>query len=106
MGNNAAKIAAAAEKEGAAVVGANCGDLTPSEYAEIITSMKNACQLPIMVEPNAGKPQLKGDEVLYPMGPEEFAAQMQDAYDAGARILGGCCGTTPEHILALAKRFK
>ena len=106
MGSTAAQIAAAAEKEGAAAVGANCGDLTPMEYSQIIASMKEACQLPLLVQPNAGMPKLEGGKAVYSLGPEEFAAQLQGCYDAGARLLGGCCGTTPEHIAALVRQFK
>ena len=106
MGNTAAKIAAAAEEAGAAVVGANCGDLTPEEYALIIAAMKDNCNLPLAIQPNAGKPKLKQGQVSYPLGAREFAEQMKACYDAGARLLGGCCGTTPEHIAQLAARFK
>jgi len=106
MGNKAAEIAARAEQLGCAAVGANCGDLTPLAYATVLASMKEACSLPLLIQPNAGKPELRGDQVVYPLGPEAFAGQMQACYDAGAKLLGGCCGTTPEHIAALAKRFK
>ena len=106
MGNTAAKIAAQAEANGAAAVGANCGDLTPGQYAQIVASMREACTLPLLIQPNAGKPKREGKEAVYPLGPEEFATQMQECYAAGARLLGGCCGTTPEHIAALARELK
>ena len=106
MGNTAADIAAKAAAEGATAVGANCGDLTPEQYAQIMASMREACQLPLLVQPNAGKPKRVDKKPVYPLGPEEFAAQMQACYDAGARLLGGCCGTTPQHIAALAAKLK
>ena len=103
MGNTAADIAAKAEANGAAAVGANCGDLTPEQYAQIVVSMRDACSLPLLIQPNAGKPQKVGQQTIYPLGPEEFAQQMQACYAAGACLLGGCCGTTPEHIAALER---
>lgn len=106
MGNTAAAIAAQAEEQGAAAVGANCGDLTPEQYAQIIAAMREACTLPLLIQPNAGKPHREGQQTVYPLGPEEFASQIQACYDAGARLLGGCCGTAPQHIAALAQRFK
>jgi 5-methyltetrahydrofolate--homocysteine methyltransferase len=106
MGQTAAKIAKFAGRQDLAAVGANCGDLSPEEYAVIISSMKDNCDLPLLVQPNAGKPQLVNRQAVYSLNAEEFAAQMQFCYDAGARILGGCCGTTPEHISALAAAFK
>lgn len=105
MGATAAQIAQAAQKGGAAAVGANCGDLSPGEYGQIITAMKDVCNLPLLVQPNAGKPKLQGGKAVYPLGPEEFALEMQTCFDVGARLLGGCCGTTPAHIAALAGRF-
>ena len=106
MGNTAADIAAKAEANGAAAVGANCGDLTPEQYAQIVTSMHEACSLPLLLQPNAGKPKREGKQAVYPLSPAEFAQQMQSCYAAGARILGGCCGTTPAHIDALVQSLK
>ena len=106
MGNSAAQIAAAAAQQGAAAVGANCGDLTPADYAQVIASMRAACELPLLIQPNAGKPQRQGGEIIYSLAAAEFAQEMASCYAAGARLLGGCCGTTPEHIAALAARYK
>ena len=64
--------------------------------------MKNACGLPIVAKPNAGLPAITDSgEAVYSLTPEAFAAAMLPLADAGASILGGCCGTTPEHIAAL-----
>ena len=106
MGNTAADIAAKAEGNGAAAVGANCGDLTPEQYAQIVTSMHEACSLPLLLQPNAGKPKREGKQAVYPLSPAEFAQQMQSCYAPRARILGGCCRTTPEHIAALVQSLK
>jgi len=102
MGNRSAQIAEWANDNDIFAVGANCGDLTPSQYAEIIKEYRGATTKPLMIEPNAGMPVLDGDgEAQYPMKAEEFAQQMVECYRAGARLLGGCCGTDPSHIKAL-----
>jgi 5-methyltetrahydrofolate--homocysteine methyltransferase len=102
MGNRSAQIAEWANENDIFAVGANCGDLTPIQYAEIIKEYKGTTQKPILVQPNAGMPVLDGDgEAQYPMKADEFAEQMTACYHAGARILGGCCGTDPSHIKAL-----
>lgn len=105
MGNRAADIARAAEQAGAAAVGANCGDLSPEEYAVIIAAMREATALPLMLQPNAGKPHARPDGVYYELGAADFALRMQAAATAGATLLGGCCGTTPAHIAALKAAF-
>lgn len=102
MGDRAAKIARAAAEWGAAAVGGNCGDLSPAEYAVVIAALREACTLPLLAQPNAGKPRLCGDRVSYDLAPEDFAAQLRECIVAGATLLGGCCGTTPAHIAALA----
>lgn len=88
---------------GADVVGANCGDLDPAQMATVVSLLKSATSLPILAEPNAGKPELVGDETVFKMSPESFAAGVAQCLRAGARLVGGCCGTTPDHIRALAK---
>ena len=56
-----------------------------------------------MAEPNAGLPELRGNETVFPLGPEDFAQKTAPFAHLGARILGGCCGTTPAHLAALAQ---
>ena len=102
MGNRSAQIAEWANDNDIFAVGANCGDLTPSQYSEIIKEYRGATTRPLMIEPNAGMPVLDGEgEAQYPMKAQEFAQQMVECYRAGARLLGGCCGTDPNHIKAL-----
>jgi 5-methyltetrahydrofolate--homocysteine methyltransferase len=60
----------------------------------------------ILAEPNAGKPELVDGRTVYKVSPEDFAAAAEKIYSAGVNIIGGCCGTTPEHIRALAERLK
>ena len=102
MGNSAEKCAKRLTEEGADTVGANCGDLSPKEMAEVVTIMKKLTTLPIVVQPNAGKPKVEGEKVSY-MEPELYAIETLECYRAGARLIGGCCGTTPAHIKILSE---
>jgi len=102
MGNSAEECAIKLTEEGADAVGANCGDLTPFAMAEVVSILKKSTTLPIVVQPNAGKPKVEGKKVLY-MEPELYAKGTLECYRAGARIIGGCCGTTPEHIKILSE---
>lgn len=90
---------------GADAIGANCGTgLEPADFAEIARRYRTvAPDAVVMVEPNAGRPELVGDVVVYRAGPESLAAALPRLLDAGVSIIGGCCGTTPEHIRALAE---
>jgi 5-methyltetrahydrofolate--homocysteine methyltransferase len=102
MGNTARICAQTLEKEGAAAIGANCGDVTPDQLAGIVETLCAATRRPVLVKPNAGLPKLKDEQTLFEMDPQTFAEGMARCLDAGARLVGGCCGTTPAHIEALA----
>ena len=86
---------------GADVVGINCST-GPDDMIELVEQMKAGADIPILVKPNAGLPELEDGETVYKMTPEAFAASCQKLLDAGAALIGGCCGTTPAHISALA----
>ncbi len=101
MGNSAEECATKITEEGADAVGANCGDVGPLEMAEIVSIMRKSTSLPIIAQPNAGKPKVEGGKVFY-MKPELYAEQTLECYKSGAGIIGGCCGTTPEHIKILS----
>ncbi|MFO7814334.1 MAG: homocysteine S-methyltransferase family protein [Halanaerobiales bacterium] len=105
MGNSAAESAQKLQKEGADIIGTNCGSLGPKQMAEIVKVIKDNTDLPIMVEPNAGQPKLKGEETVYDMAPTLFREGIMACIEAGAKIVGGCCGTTPEHIKELANKI-
>lgn len=94
--------AAAAESLGAAMVGVNCG-LGPKELLGIAGIFARECRVPVLVQPNAGLPRLEGKRTVFPAGPEEFAAGAAGFLSLGVRGVGGCCGTTPEHIRALSR---
>lgn len=90
---------------GADVVGINCST-GPEDMVHLVEEMAVYADIPMLVKPNAGMPELENGETVYKMTPEEFATSCEKLLDAGASFVGGCCGTTPKHIEALAKRVK
>ncbi|HXW55692.1 MAG TPA: bifunctional homocysteine S-methyltransferase/methylenetetrahydrofolate reductase [Candidatus Cybelea sp.] len=87
-------------------VGANC-TIGPQLLLPVLRELAEAAPLPLSAMPNAGFPKRVGDRIVYPRSsPEYFALFAQEAAGLGARILGGCCGTTPEHIRAIAEAVK
>lgn len=90
---------------GADVVGINCST-GPEHMVEAVRQMRLVANVPILVKPNAGLPQLENGKTVYRMKPEEFACAMEKLMEEGACVLGGCCGTTPAHIKALAETVK
>ena len=103
MGNSAQDCAKAITDAGADVIGANCGDIDPLQMAAIIPLLRSAAKLPILAQPNAGRPRLIDDKTVFEMSPGEFAAGIKECVRAGAKLVGGCCGTTPEHIRSVAE---
>jgi homocysteine S-methyltransferase len=88
------------------VVGANC-TIGPQSLLPIMRELAGFASLPLSVMPNAGFPKRIGDRIVYPRSsPEYFALFAKEAADLGARIIGGCCGTTPEHIRAIVEATK
>jgi len=100
MGVAPAQAAAELAPLGPDLIGANCG-AGAEDIAAVMEAMAAATALPLWAKPNAGKPVLVGGAAVHPETPEEFAAKMRAVIDAGARVVGGCCGTTPEHIRRL-----
>jgi len=98
MGQTMAECAQAVADQGGDVIGTNCGELDPEEIAEIIAGLRDKTALPILAQPNAGKPRLVKGETVYDMTPEVFAQGILKCIEAGADLVGGCCGTTPDHI--------
>jgi 5-methyltetrahydrofolate--homocysteine methyltransferase len=103
MGDSAEQCAKSLTAAGADAVGANCGDLDPLQMAVVVSLLKAATPLPILAQPNAGRPKLIGEQTVFEMAPVPFAAGIAECLRAGARLVGGCCGTTPEHIAAVAE---
>ncbi len=102
MGNSAADCARSLTDAGADVIGANCGDLDPSQMAVVVSLLKKETNVPILAQPNAGKPKLVEDKTVFEMKPAAFATGINECLQAGAHLVGGCCGTTPDHIRAVA----
>ncbi len=90
---------------GADAVGVNCST-GPAEMIPLVERMRQYANVPILAKPNAGMPELVDGETLYAMTPEEFAEYGRQLAGAGAGLIGGCCGTTKEHITALAQTVK
>jgi len=106
MGDSAEQCAKSLTDAGADVIGANCGDLDPAQMAVVVSFLKSATTLPVLAQPNAGRPKLIGDKTVFEMAPASFAAGIAECLGAGARLVGGCCGTSPEHIRAVTDVLK
>ncbi len=100
-GSSPENCAVVLESLGADAVGANCSS-GPDRLCDVISRMASVCNIPIIAKPNAGMPVLNSDgETVYTMLEDEFASECMKIIDAGATILGGCCGTAPSYIKAL-----
>lgn len=90
---------------GADAVGCNCS-LGPQEMISLIKKMKRYSIVPLVAKPNAGMPRLSKGVTSFKMSPDEFSLYAKQLIKAGANFIGGCCGSTPEHILKLNKTLK
>ncbi len=98
LGNSPAEVARTLHETGAHVIGVNCSG-GPTQLLRILKKMRAALpEARFMVKPNAGLPEQVGGRIMYPAGPAYFADYTRAFRRAGASIIGGCCGTTPEHI--------
>jgi methionine synthase I (cobalamin-dependent) len=99
-----AECARFAAENNVAALGINCGkDLRLPELLEIVAAYRSVTNVPIFVRPNAGTPRRLDGKLVYPETPESMAAWLPELLDAGVVMVGGCCGTTPEHIAAFRK---
>lgn len=85
---------------GVDAIGFNCG-LGPAETLPLVEEIRKWTSLPVIVQPNAGLPESVNGKTVYNVSPADFARDMKKAADIGVSYLGGCCGTTPEHIKAM-----
>lgn len=92
------------EAMGADIIGINCS-LGPIQLVPLIEEIASVTNLPISAQPNAGMPTLIDKETIFPLGPSEMGPLMKDLADAGATYIGGCCGTTPQHIAEFSKQL-
>jgi 5-methyltetrahydrofolate--homocysteine methyltransferase len=102
MGVSVAQAVAGLADAGADVVGSNCGNGIETMVA-VAEELARHTRLPIIIQPNAGLPETEGDRVVYRETPEVLAAHAPRLLDLGVSIVGGCCGTTPDHIRALRR---
>lgn len=96
-GGSAASVVALLEGLGVDALGVNCG-LGPVQMKGILEEILKAASVPVIVNPNAGLPRSEGGKTVYDISSDEFAGEMREIAAMGAGIIGGCCGTTPEHI--------
>ena len=92
------------ENLGVCAVGLNCST-GPDKMLPVVQEMKKVATIPIIAKPNAGLPHLEDGETVFDMQPDAFAEHMEHLVEAGAAIVGGCCGSTPEHIKAMTSRI-
>jgi len=103
MGDSLEKCINVLEENKVNVIGANC-TLGSSEMVELAKEMVNLTSLPVSIKPNAGKPKLDSErKVIYEQTIEEFVRDIEKIIELGAKIVGGCCGTTPKTIAAIKK---
>jgi 5-methyltetrahydrofolate--homocysteine methyltransferase len=106
LGTDIAAVAAILRGLKADIIGTNCS-VGPEHLREPVRYLCQECDLPVVVIPNAGLPLNVDGETVYPLGPSEMAEQMAAfVRDWGANVVGGCCGTTPEHIRQLAEAVR
>ncbi len=103
MGVSPTRAAEEAVAAGADIIGANCGNGI-ANMIEITRELRTAAPItPIMIQSNAGVPVLEDGKTVFKESPADMAARVKELIEAGANIIGGCCGTTPEHIKAMAE---
>lgn len=102
MGLTPTQVVEAFAPLGVAAVGANCGKSLDETDRIVDELLAAAGDLPLWVKPNAGVPRVVGEDVVYDAGPDDMARHLAGYVAKGVRIVGGCCGTTPEHLAAIA----
>ncbi len=105
LGTPPESFAIMAEAAGADVIGANCS-LGIEGIHKAVLAMSKVSSLPIIAQPNAGIPELRDNKTVFPASPEDMAAYVPRLVEAGVRVLGGCCGTSPDHIKMMAGVFR
>jgi methionine synthase I (cobalamin-dependent) len=104
MGTTPEQAAAELAAAGADVIGSNCGNGIAA-FVPICEQLRAATKLPVWIKANAGLPEMVAGKVIYRTSPAEFAAHVPALLKAGANFLGGCCGTTPAHLAAVARQL-
>lgn len=105
-GGSGIELVETLQEMGASAVGLNCS-VGPDQLEAVVAAMKSVATIPIIAKPNAGMPVMDAQgQAHYDMSPEHFAAAMKRLVEKGADIIGGCCGTDPEYIRALAQMLE
>jgi methionine synthase I (cobalamin-dependent) len=104
MGETPKACVRALEENGADVLGSNC-QLGSREMVDLIQEIRSLAKIPVIAQPNAGEPMLKGGMTVYEQSPEAFAEDMLRIVEVGANVVGGCCGTVPPFIEKLRQRL-
>jgi 5-methyltetrahydrofolate--homocysteine methyltransferase len=99
MGNTVEEAVRKLPEAGADVIGANCS-ITSRDMIDLASRFRAATDIPLLFQPNAGKPEIREGRTVYLQQPDEFAADLGIIIESGANAVGGCCGTTPEFIAA------
>ncbi|MCG3225930.1 MAG: homocysteine S-methyltransferase family protein [Candidatus Heimdallarchaeota archaeon] len=102
MGNSLEQCIHLLEKEEVDVIGANC-DPGSTLFIDLVREAKELTDYPLSVKPNAGRPSLENYKTVYNQPVEEFAQDITAMIDLGVKVVGGCCGTTPNHIQSVRK---
>jgi 5-methyltetrahydrofolate--homocysteine methyltransferase len=100
MGVTIAAAAAGLQEAGSDAIGSNCGNGSEQMIA-IAREFRRHSDLPLIIQPNAGLPQTRDDKIVYDESPAFMAEKARELVEAGVSVIGGCCGTTPEHIRAI-----
>lgn len=106
MGISPSDMVDAVVDAGASVIGSNCGNGFDQMIGILHEIRQVDQQTPVLIHANAGIPVYQNGETVFPETPDMMASKVKDLIDAGANIIGGCCGTTPEHIKALVNAIK
>ncbi len=106
MGNSPEQAVEILQEVGADVVGSNCGGVLAEMMPELVRQMKKAGARLVVIEPNAGIPTVINGKTVFPQTPQEMAKSFPEIVDAGANVVGGCCGATSEHIRLIVKTVR
>nr|MBC8384240.1 homocysteine S-methyltransferase family protein [Candidatus Cloacimonadota bacterium] len=102
MGNDIATVSKKLIENGADIIGSNCGNGIEN-MIKIAREFKKISSLPIIIQSNAGLPEIKNGTIIYSETPDFFGEKTNELIELGVSIIGGCCGTTPEHIQAIRR---
>lgn len=104
-GATPAAMVAMCEGLGVDAIGANCS-LGPRQLVGVVEELLQSASVPVLLKPNAGLPRVENDKTVFDVSPADFAETIAELVQAGVRVVGGCCGTTPDYIRALGESVK